>query len=277
MDNKIQLLIQKYQKIFNHRDSRLFTEFLVKGYKDTTLSSADEDKIDDVLYAKFCLGTIITIYDDLADNPSFYNPKLLKDLYRLNLMDVYYPDQISPTHDLVIHLFREMRETLARFPRYNEFRDVLNFDIKHVFLANQYSEMMTARPSIRNLSEGKLFGPYNMGMVAAGMIDLMASSDLTIQELGKMREIFIDGQRVGRIGNLLATYKREKGEGDVTNEMFFHPMGIEIAMTELMDELEEKLTKLSNRILDVKTFDIKSYVSGLNDLFRLHTVMEGII
>ena len=277
MDNRIDLLVEQYQTIFTHRDPRLFTEFLVRGYKETTLSSADPDRFNDVVYAKFCLGMIITIYDDLADNPTFYNPGLLKDLYRLNLYDVYYPDKANPTHDLVVHLFREMRQTLGHFPRFHDFRDILNFDIKHIFLANQYSEMMTLRPSIRNMTEGQSFGPYNMGMVAAGMIDLMATSTLTIQELGKMREIFIDGQRVGRIGNLLATYKRERNEGDVTNEMFYHPKGVEIAMTELVDEMGEKLTKISNRFQEIKTFNLKAYVSGLHDFFRLHTSMEGII
>jgi hypothetical protein len=77
---KVELLAFKYEKIFSHRDRRLFTDFLVNGYRHTTLNTVSTELFEEVVYAKVCLGMIITLYDDLADHPKYYNPKLLKPL-----------------------------------------------------------------------------------------------------------------------------------------------------------------------------------------------------
>ena len=277
METKVQDLVDKYLTVFTHRDPRLFTDFLVTGYRKTTLSCVDQHLREEVMYAKVCLGMLITLYDDLADNPGFFSPVLLKDLYRLGLDEIYYPKELNPTHDLALHLFREMRETLRRFPRYMDYKPILSFDVKHIFLANQYSELMTAYPSIRNLSEGRSFGPYNMGMVAAGMIDLMASSRIETKELGKIREVLIQGQRIGRIGNVITTYEREKNEGDLTNEMLMHPQGISIAKDELITELNLRLQSIKSETFKLNSINVLDYVKSLICLFELHQNMEGII
>lgn len=277
MEDKVQILVNRYFEVFSHRDPRLFTDFLVDGYTKTTFSCVDQNLREEVVYAKVCLGMIITLYDDLADNPNFYSPMLLRDLYRLGLEDIYYPKDLNPTHDLALFLFREMRETIMRFPRYMDYKAILSFDIKHVFLANQYSELMIACPSIRNLSEGRSFGPYNMGMVAAGMIDLMASFRIEINELGKIREVLIQGQRVGRIGNVISTFNRERSEGDLTNEMLMHPQGIEFAKDELLVELNLRIQNLKSQMFALKSINVLDYVKSLVNLFELHQKMEGII
>jgi hypothetical protein len=280
--DKVEELVERYLLVSQHRDPRLFKEFLVHGYRQTTLSSVAADLTDEVIYGKVCLGMIITLYDDLADNPLYYNPKLLKTLYRLNLNDISHSlveveFKDFSIYELAIHLFSELSCTLNSFPHYEKLKDILSFDIQHVFLANQYAELLTANPDMRNLQEGQYFGPYNMGMIAAGIIDLMASPDCDFSELGKIRQILIKGQRVGRIGNLLSTFKRELYEGDVTNEMLLNPSGIEIAQGELKREMYKGISEILNQSKGIKGINLIPYANGLSDLFDLHIRMEGII
>lgn len=282
LQNRIEILVTKYETVSQIRDRRLFTNFLVNGYKLTTLSSVSSKRINDVIFAKVCLGMIITLYDDLADNPQYYNPNLLRSLYLLNvghhtfLKPILNPeDQV--TYDLALFLFANLEKSIESFPNYNSMIEILAFDIQHVFLANRYSELITANPSMRNMSESKSMGPYNMGMVAAGIIDLMASSYADLSELGLIREFLIKGQRLGRIGNLVSTYQREVQEGDVTNEIMLDPKGSNHYKNVLMKEFYEGLVEIKNLDNSIKSIDLNLYVEGLSKLYHLHIDLEGII
>lgn len=278
----VKLLAERYQNIFKHRDPRLFTEFLVKGYNQTTLDSVPEGHKENVVYAKVCLGMIITLYDDLADNPKFFNPKLLKHLYRLNVGDLQKaPLELSENensiYSLALNLFIELENTIRRFENFSSLRDILAFDISQVFFANQYAELMTAYPQIRNLTESKLHGPYNMGMVAAGMIDLMATANFDMQELGSIREFLIQGQRMGRIGNLISTFEREKSENDMTSEILAQKGDTGAYKIGLQNELSTGLKDLAEKARRLKNSVMNKYVEGLRSLYQLHISMEGII
>lgn len=282
LTERVEILASHYESVSTLRDRRLFTVFLVDGYKMTTLASVPTVNQDEVVYAKVCLGMLITLYDDLADNPVSLNPKLLKQLYRLNLGDclektVSLNIEEERMYQFACLLFSELHESVRFLIHSDQMLDILIFDIKQIFLANQYAELMTSRPEIRNLHESKAHGPYNMGMVAAGIIDLMASPNFQMTELGKLRELLIQGQRLGRIGNLINTFEREQSEGDLTNEMMLHPDGVEASQTSLLNELSLGLAKMRELQNDVSSITIKNYAQSLSDLFQLHTVMKGII
>lgn len=282
LEGKIENLVLKYETVSKIRDRRLFTEFLANGYRMTTLSTVSSKDLDDVIFAKICLGMIITLYDDLADNPQYYNPKLLKYLYQLNVGENYahypvlVPDDLA-IYDLAYHLFANLEGTISNFSNYSSMVEILAFDIQQVFLANQYSELITANPTMRNMTESKQLGPYNMGMVAAGVIDLMASPFFDKEEMGQIREFLIKGQRLGRIGNLVSTFTREVNEGDVTNEMLLDPAGPANYKNVLMKEFYAGLLDIKKLENEVKSIDLNSYVEGLLKLYHLHIDLEGVI
>lgn len=282
LQGKIEKLVLKYETVSQIRDRRLFTNFLVNGYKMTTLSSVSSKKLDDVVFAKVCLGMIITLYDDLADNPQYYNPKLLRSLYLLNVGESTSHKPTLTQDDLAIYglaqyLFLNLETSIKSFAHYSTLVEVLAFDIQHVFLANRYSELITANPSMRNMMESKTLGPYNMGMVAAGIIDLMASPFFDGSEMGQIREFLIKGQRLGRIGNLVSTYQREVKEGDITNEILIDSNGPDNYKNVLMKEFYEGLLEIKKLEGDVASIDLNSYVEGLLKLYHLHIDLEGVI
>lgn len=271
-------LIHHYHSISPLRDKRLFSHFLIPGYQMTTISSVRSDIEEHVQLAKLNLGMLITLIDDLADHPEHFNPKLLEHLYKL------LPGQIPSTTP---HLSKEDRKTyqlaeklvtnldqhLRELPHYQGLIELLIFDLEEIYRANHYAEKMRQFPTLRNLKESQHYGPYNMGMLAAGLIDLMGSKTIDINELGQSRECFLLGQRMGRIGNLLSTYQRELNENDLTNE-------ISLSQDETYSEkLESEFLNLKLELLakDLKSFNVYNYAQGMEKLFNLHMGLVGII
>jgi hypothetical protein len=270
-------LIDQYCAVSNIRDRRLFSDFLVQGHQLTTLSGVTPVQREQVIHAKVCLGMLITLYDDLADNPKFFNPKLLQHLYQLNINQLSHSPVLLgedlKVFQLAKMLFSELDLTLNKFEYYRELLPVLQFDIRHIFFANQYSELISAHPFAKSVEECRLMGPYNMGMVATGVIDLMASHSLVFSEFGVAREILIRGQRLGRIGNMLATFERESLEGDHTNEL----TDLKAQRSSTLLEFSKGLLELRHKGVGLVSFKIDSYAEGLKSLLQLHFQMEGII
>ena len=275
-------LIKKYLSVSTLRPDVLFQTFLPTGYRYTTLSSVAPCLLDVVLFAKIHLGMIITLYDDLADHPTHRNPKLLKELYRLNIAQDCTPEvPLNPaemaTFELARFLFSNLTCLLKTFDQSVALVPVLQFDIEQFYSSNRHSELMSAIPAIRNITETKNLGPYNMGMVAAGTIDLMASPQLSFLELGRCRELFILGQRMGRISNLIFTYKREQDEGDQTNEILISQLETNNSKyrSQLLYEFSDTLATI--RSTNLFSFSTSHYADGLIGLHQLHASLEGRI
>ena len=69
--------------LFELRKKELFLQFLPVGYTYVTLTCIDPELFFELLINKTKIGMLITLYDDLADNPKRKNSKLLKCFYYL--------------------------------------------------------------------------------------------------------------------------------------------------------------------------------------------------
>ena len=283
----IESVIDYYQSVLPNRPRVLFSKFLAQGYEDTALSNISSEHAGHALRAKMLLGMLITLLDDLADNPEFFNPKLLKILYHIGSkiralpMDSLSAHEIK-TIELTEFLINEIKNSLYTLPHWNILQNIFLFDIWQIYLSNRFAELMTESPWVRNIAEAKFYGPYNMGMVAAGMIDLMATPGIVLSELGKCREIFLLGQRLGRIGNLIATFARENQENDHTNEIaILLENGSEHSFAHHRDALKREhdlgIKKIARQRKFITNFDTKLYSRGLVKLFDLHQSMIGTI
>jgi len=266
-----------------YRRPALFNEFLVKGYGAITLSSVSEEKFSELLQAKLCLGTLITLYDDFADRPTQYDPKLLEILYQLGFGSSTSIRTLNPHDHHALEfgksLFAEMESILSRQPHHRQLFGILNFDLAQFYSANQYSSLLMAHPYINNPLENRSYTHHNMGMIMAAMMDLMATEKIEFSEFGSMREVFLMGQRMGRIFNVLSTRSREALDGDITGELATCSNEQEIQISER--NLRQEVRDLHDRILDfdnrITTFSVKTYLEGLMKVQRLHEQMEGTI
>jgi hypothetical protein len=281
---QIESLVKTYRKINALRPEVLFSHFLPTGYKQTTLDSVSFDLVPAVIYAKVHLGMIITLYDDLADHPQYRDSQTLAQLYHLNVDN----DKVTPkmmaggsrkNFELARFLFSSLTKVLASFPNFKTLLPVLQFDIEQFYACNRHSELMTQMPAVRNLTESRMLGSHNMGIVAAGTIDLMASADFNLEELSVCREVFLLGQRLGRISNIIYTLDREIAEGDTTNEILISEYTKKIDsnayQVELMREFNSKLEDIRGR--NVTSFNLGTYADGFLGLHNLYASLSGQI
>lgn len=284
MDREIESLIASYMNINSLRSEILFRHFLPTGYSHTTLDSVSTRLFQNVIYAKVHLGMIITLYDDFADHPKYRNSQLLSYLYQLNVgIDKATPSllvgQDRNNYELARTLFLSLTKVLETFPHYHILLPALRFDIEQFYSCNRHSELMTLIPSIRNLTESRTLGPHNMGIVAAGTIDLMASPDMDLAELGTCRETFHLGQRLGRTSNLIFTLQREFNEGDLTNEILISTLTKKTNrndyQTQLLREFSLCLDQI--RIQTISSFNSSRYAHGFVSLHGLHASLVGKI
>lgn len=280
---KIEVLIDEYLAISASRDRRLFADFLHPGLRLLTLSSVEDRWRDDVLLAKMTLATLIVLYDDLADNPTYRDSELLSRLYRINVTS---PPEESSGDDLRGDyrafsglLLRRLQEFAVSFPNGRKLLPVLAFDIEQFYLATRYAELVSDFPEVASLGETRALSPHNMGFIAFGTIDLMATCDLRFEELGRCREVFHLGQRVGRISNTLATYDRELREGDRTNEIMVAAKTIPVEHYRhvLLVEIEQLLAEIETNARGVTAFDVKEYGSRLRRIHELHLEAQSFI
>jgi hypothetical protein len=280
MSLEVNTLITHYHSHSPIRDPRLFSHFLVPGYKMTTLNSVSKSYEEKVLMAKLNLGMFITLIDDLADNPQFFNPKLLQHLYqllpgRIPLCTPHLSKEDRATYELGKELITNLYENIRALPHYTKLISIFIFDLEQIYLANRYSELLNSHSDIANLKESQNYGHYNMGIVAAGMIDLMGCAFFELGDLGMARECFLSGQRMGRIGNLIATYPREERENDLTNEITISKIGYQAYTPKLIQEF----ARLKQEITQTKlsSFNTHDYAHSMQQLFELHMNLLGVI
>jgi hypothetical protein len=279
---KIEDAIEYYMSVVDSRPKELFSYFLATGYKDTMLNSVLIKEQNDTFSAKMYLGMLITLIDDLADNPTCFNPELLKLIYSNNLVN---KSKLSINHTKIINLkrflFKNMYKHIKKLSNHNTLIDVFNFDLENIYLSNKFFELITAKTIMRNNYEIKFYGHYNMGVVAAGIIDLMGVKNINYEELGKCREIFLTGQRLAKIANTISTFAREEQEGDVTNEIMCLLSSSKNNFNFYKNKLEKefvsgiKLIKKSKN--KIKNFDSLKYAHGIEKLFDLHMSLKGKI
>lgn len=261
-------------KVAPFRSQRLFCEFLPKGYKLTTLDTVES--VESVVELKIILGTLITLYDDYADRPDRLNPRLLQLLYRVPFEKVNCDETIL-THDekmaldLAKSLFKRLMRGLERFRNYHLLYEIFCFDLKQFFLANLYSELLTQNPHLPNERENRLYLHHNMGIVMAGMIDLMNVPKFHVADLGQARSLFLMGQRAGRISNVLTTFERELAEDDRTSELLVsgNPADLELELASLIEDM--------NKFKKIKSFSVFEYSKGIKSLHELHMKLKGVL
>ncbi len=279
---KIEHAIEYYMSVVHTRPKELFSYFLATGYKDTMLDSVFIKEQNDTFSAKMYLGMLITLIDDLADNPTCFNPNLLKLIYNNNLVN---KNKLSVNDMNIINLkkflFKNMHNHIKKLSNYSDLINIFNFDLEKIYLSNKFFELVTAKSIMRNNYEVKFYGHYNMGVLAAGMIDLMGIKNINYDELGRCREIFITGQRLAKIANTISTFAREEQEGDVTNEIMCLLSSNKNDFSFYKNKLEKEflsgiklIKKSKNRI---KSFDSLKYAHGIEKLFDLHMSLIGKI
>ena len=291
--------VREYGKV-GQRDEFLW-RWCMEGVRLTTLSCVDPDQFETGRVTK-TLGVMFDVLlDDVADQSG--DAAYLEQLLRIPLTtDAVDFSAFSAEQQAYAEVTRGVWQAVVKraqsYPRYGEFRTLLQFDYRQLLNAMRYSHMLNGDPDLLNLAEHDLYLPHNMHMMISGTLDLMCSKRFERAELGKVREALWHAQCMGRVGNLVTTWERELGENDFTSGVFAFAAqqglvtvqecaeadveklrqtiaahGCEAYFLNRWQEHRRQLLALSDA---VRTVDLQALVAGLEQLLEIHLGSRGL-
>jgi len=201
--------------------------------------------------------------------------------------------------EVVYQLSQEYEQRVRSYPRFGEFQEMLRYDASQFANTLRYSHLLNRHTSYLNLAEHDLYLPHNMHMMSFATLDLMCTDDFPREHLGDLREAAWHGQCMGRIGNLLSTWRRELHQKDFTSGIFAHALAsgdltTEQIANEDVDQIERVLRGgkhqfhfirrwqhhrecLEAAIARVRGVNLRALLSGHDRFFQMHVASQGII
>ena len=193
------------------------------GVEMTTLPCVPPELRADVCDSKVLSIMLCVLLDDVADEHG--KGPLLESLLRVvgegtPPLRAGVADEDRTYVEFTLSLAEEYQRRTRRYPGHENYAELLRFDQLQFLNTLRYSHLLNRRLSLLNMAEHDLYLPHNMHMMSFATLDLMCSPAFDDRELGKLREAIWHAQCMGRIGNLLATWRREVRERDFTSGVF---------------------------------------------------------
>jgi len=298
LSTELQRWVDKYGRV-GQRDPYLW-KWCCCGVEVTSLACVRSGMCEEVRDTKVLGVMLDVLMDDVADEHG--------DIVLLeHLLNVPYGcpqtelSQFSTDDQAYIQFTMEVWEEIQRrvrkYPRFDEFADVLRYDYLQLFNTMRYAHLLNGDPALLNLAEHDLYLPHNMHMMVSATVDLMCSPRFDRAELGLLREAVWHAQCMGRIGNLVTTWQRELAEGDYTSGVFASAISqgdltLEDLLTGDRDRIEAAIQEgghegsflrrwqthrqhLESMQQKLRSVDLQPLVEGLERLIRLHLGSRG--
>ena len=192
-------------------------------------------------------------------------------------------------------LWGAIETRLRAAPRYEEFAELFEYDLRQVWNAIDYSRVFNATPSVATLDELRRYDAHNMVVFPYAGIDLAHSPSFDRSELGALRALLWELQVMARIGNWLSTWEREVTEGDYasgvvaraadrgivdpadgTRESLRSTVAAHDVEADLLDEWDRTRTVAEARADRVTSFDAHRLVDGMSEILGQHLASHGL-
>jgi hypothetical protein len=294
----------RYARVIGDRDQFLW-KWIHNLFDKFTLTSVPSRKRSTVYEHKTLLTMFVTVLDDLAESAGDQGTFAAGRRIPFGVDTAEYPD--APTDeidyavlDYLADLWNAIDAGIRDAPRYGEFVDVFEYDLRQTFNAMEYSGLVNDNPAMANRAETERHDAYNMTMFPYACIDLMYSPSFDRSELGALRSILCDLQQMARIGNWITTWERELDEGDISSGVvvcalrrgvidYEEIVGAEGAAVERLADrirshgIESEFTRewdlrdrtVRKRTAEVESVDAEQIVDGIETVMNHHLASEG--
>ncbi|MFT7583244.1 MAG: hypothetical protein ACI9MR_004930 [Myxococcota bacterium] len=276
-------------------------QWVIEGLRLTTLPCVDPSLAAHVETTKL-LGVMFDVMlDDVADarRDDAFLAQLLHIPFTPSLVDreAIAHDDVA-YFDFTARLWETIQSRASQLPRYAELADLLEFDYRQLMNCMRYASILGHDPRRMNVREHDLYAPHNMHMMISGTLDLMASPDFDMSEIGRLRSVLWEGQMMGRIGNMVTTWPREILAGDLTSGVFAHALEEGLLLPDelhgfdpqvlgdqirragiegrLLSEWRGHRAKLVRVGDDLHSVDAGRYADGLDKLLHIHLASRGL-
>jgi len=298
LSDDVKYFVEEYEKVFTERNVFLW-KFLGTLFKDSgiTLSTVDKKYVDSTIDIKLVFSILCGVLDDVADVQK--DKKLLA---KMSEIVINGPNTNEQTKNekmaLITKMWNYLTNELSKLPRYKEFKDIFEYDLKQFLNAFEYSCLVNENPGILNLQERENYDCHNMMVFLFNGIDLMASPEFNKEDLPHLRTAFWHAQKMARIGNWLSTWKRELKQNDIGSGVFTYAISKKIldiadirkcSENEIIRKIEnsdtyehffgawtENYQKLKSLKNEIKSVDMNAYITGLENVIKFHMASEGL-
>ncbi len=289
---------REYEQV-GDRDSFLW-KWVRRGVEITSLSCVEEARWDHVCDTK-TLGVMFDVLvDDVADKhgDAEFLERLIAVTEGKHVSSARLGEEQRAYLRFSEEVWRRIGTRVESYPRYQEFREILEYDYRQLMNVMRYSLLIQKHPQMMNISEHDAYLPHNMHMIISGTMDLMASPRFDAKELGRLRQVLWFAQEMGRIGNLVTTWEREIGERDFSSGVFalgltertltvedllsddhdriartIREAGVEGRFLARWHELRRRIIEMAEGFSSVR---VEGLVEGLESLIQLHLASRGL-
>jgi deoxyxylulose-5-phosphate synthase len=281
---------------------RFLWQWCEQGAELTTLPSVPPELFQHVCQTKVLSIMLCVLLDDVADQKG--REKFLEVLLRI-VDDQPTPDLsgLTPDEQFYAVITRQLSDIyhnrVRKYPCHAAYADLLRYDQLQYFNTMRYSQLLNQNLWLLNPVEHDLYLPHAMDMMSFATIDLMCLPSFSCRELGRLREALWFLQCMGRVGNLLCTWRREIGQEDFTSGVFARaiaqgdltveqlrtpdPLAIETAI--LKGGHERYFLRRWGYYRDcfltaaqsIESVDMLRLLEGNERFFRMHLASRGLI
>jgi hypothetical protein len=288
--------LERYRAVGDRPD--LLWKWCCRGVRLITLPSVDPSLREHLADTKLLNILFTTLVDDLVDSRRDAQMFAASEGIAAGGEEVAGFDEPRRRYlEVTRDVWRELWRRAGRYPRFPEMRPYLEYDYAQIMNAMRYALLVNQSPAGLCLVEHDLYVSHNLTVVFMGMIDLCASRGFDLDELGAMRAIFWEAQRMARIGDTLMTWEREVRERDASSGVFAYALahgvlGSEELRTRPVDELRERLRAsgfeadslaewrrhrdgVVVRSRRLRSVDLTGFIAGLEELLELHLAFQS--
>lgn len=297
---EIEAWFQQYSRV--GRRARYAWQWCVHGAELTTLPCVLSRLRPHLCDTKVLSIMLCVLLDDVADEGDRreFLESLLQIVERQTCPDL---DRFSPREreyaEVARRLSVEYERRIREYPCYHVFEDLLRYDLMQYFNTMRFSHLLNRHLTLLNSAEHDLYLPHAMHMMSFATLDLMCIPDFPLSELGRFREAMWYAQCMGRIGNLLSTWRREIEQGDFTSGVFARAvLNRDLTVEQLVagdpTEIEAAIERgrheeyfyrrwqfyrshFHDRIAQIGSVDLSAVLDAHDRFFHMHLACRGQI
>lgn len=281
---------------------RFLWQWCEQGAELTTLPFVPRELFQHVCQTKVLSIMLCVLLDDVADQKG--RERFLEVLLKI-VDDQPTPDlsELTDHEKFYVTITRQLSDIYHRrvqqYPCYAAYADLLRYDQLQYFNTMRYSQLLNQNLWLLNPVEHDLYLPHAMDMMSFATIDLMCVPDFSCRDLGRLREALWFLQCMGRVGNLLCTWRREIGQHDFTSGVFARAIAQgDLTVEQLRDpdarEIESAILKGGHEryflqrwryyrecflaaAQSIGSIDMLQLLEGNERFFRMHLASRGLI
>jgi hypothetical protein len=301
LPSRLEALVDEYEAVTSDRDALLW-QWLYYVFPRFRLSTVPERHADAARNAKFCFSYFMTVLDDLSerhlDRETFQEGRKIP--FESTSCRPEAPG-VDQAHLGLLEASWVLTETyLAEAPRHEEFRELLEFDLRQSLNTMDYNRLVNQAPRLSNSHGVEHYDTHNMLLYVYVDIDLAFSPGFDGADLAPLREVTWEAQTLARIGNWVTTWRRELDEEDYTSAVVTEAIrrGV-VSVGDLQDEtvstdaiaarirdadIERELLlrwntlygSLVTREFDTTSVDVHDFIDGMRHLLEVDVKARGL-